>query len=241
MSVWSEPASPVAVAMADDGPPPLEDVGPLHRRVIGSGGTTFSSRADACVCPPLPVTGAKTLTFCSRAVCVAPAPVELPGAGAGAGAGASGASGADGGEAAAGGRYDDGPTLLSQMLADAAADNAQKMRQKQKEAEKLTSGFGSGFSGGFLGKAAAKPAKGKGAAKAKAKAKAKPAPKPVLRCDYGPCSKTQAALTAAGGSFSKCARCKAVRYCSRDCQRAHWKNGHKQECGKVGLKVPAVV
>eukprot|EP00218_Dolichomastix_sp_CCMP3274_P011300 CAMPEP_0170150276 /NCGR_PEP_ID=MMETSP0033_2-20121228/45823_1 /TAXON_ID=195969 /ORGANISM="Dolichomastix tenuilepis, Strain CCMP3274" /LENGTH=305 /DNA_ID=CAMNT_0010387289 /DNA_START=56 /DNA_END=976 /DNA_ORIENTATION=- len=28
-----------------------------------------------------------------------------------------------------------------------------------------------------------------------------------------------------------CSRCKAVRYCSRDCQSLAWKNGHKLECG----------
>ena len=32
-------------------------------------------------------------------------------------------------------------------------------------------------------------------------------------------------------SVSKCSRCKQYRYCGRDCQRAHWKAGHKKECG----------
>jgi len=26
---------------------------------------------------------------------------------------------------------------------------------------------------------------------------------------------------------------KAVKYCSKECQRKAWKNGHKQECGKL--------
>lgn len=36
-------------------------------------------------------------------------------------------------------------------------------------------------------------------------------------------------------SFKLCAKCKNVKYCSRDCQRAHWKV-HKFECGN-GLDV----
>ncbi|KAL5559571.1 hypothetical protein UlMin_035782 [Ulmus minor] len=28
----------------------------------------------------------------------------------------------------------------------------------------------------------------------------------------------------------KCSRCKAVRYCSTNCQEVHWKSGHKSEC-----------
>ena len=27
-----------------------------------------------------------------------------------------------------------------------------------------------------------------------------------------------------------CSQCRSVRYCSRECQRAHWKAGHKAEC-----------
>lgn len=30
--------------------------------------------------------------------------------------------------------------------------------------------------------------------------------------------------------LSACARCGLVAYCSRDCQRAHWKSNHKQHC-----------
>ena len=33
-----------------------------------------------------------------------------------------------------------------------------------------------------------------------------------------------------GKTFSHCARCKVVAYCSRACQVNHWKGGHKKEC-----------
>ncbi|GAQ81482.1 hypothetical protein KFL_000810230 [Klebsormidium nitens] len=32
------------------------------------------------------------------------------------------------------------------------------------------------------------------------------------------------------GVFMRCGRCKSARYCSRECQRAHWLAGHKWEC-----------
>ena len=31
------------------------------------------------------------------------------------------------------------------------------------------------------------------------------------------------------GEFAKCSRCRKVCYCSRECQKAHWKE-HKKEC-----------
>ena len=36
----------------------------------------------------------------------------------------------------------------------------------------------------------------------------------------------------------KCARCHEAQYCSMDCQRAHWKKGHKRTCG---LKDPCPI
>jgi len=36
---------------------------------------------------------------------------------------------------------------------------------------------------------------------------------------------------AAGGTkLRTCSRCRLARYCGRDCQRAHWKLLHKNEC-----------
>ncbi|KAL4443819.1 hypothetical protein ABPG75_011556 [Micractinium tetrahymenae] len=31
----------------------------------------------------------------------------------------------------------------------------------------------------------------------------------------------------------KCSACKAVEYCSKDCQRKHWREAHKAECGRL--------
>lgn len=47
-------------------------------------------------------------------------------------------------------------------------------------------------------------------------------------------------VTVEGGSgkktqkktMSKCGRCKQVRYCSKECQKAHWLSGHKTKCCK---------
>lgn len=33
--------------------------------------------------------------------------------------------------------------------------------------------------------------------------------------------------------FSVCGKCKNVCYCTRECQVAHWKAGHKEECGTI--------
>jgi tetratricopeptide (TPR) repeat protein len=33
---------------------------------------------------------------------------------------------------------------------------------------------------------------------------------------------------------TKCARCKQVYYCGKECQRSHWKGGHKLVCAKLG-------
>ena len=40
------------------------------------------------------------------------------------------------------------------------------------------------------------------------------------------CSATEPYL----GKYKSCSKCKRVKYCSSDCQKKHWKGGHKQEC-----------
>jgi hypothetical protein len=46
-------------------------------------------------------------------------------------------------------------------------------------------------------------------------------------CAFCEESPQRAALT-----LSKCGRCMKVAYCSKGCQKAHWKL-HKQQCGKA--------
>jgi len=43
------------------------------------------------------------------------------------------------------------------------------------------------------------------------------------RCSNGGCGKVL-------HTPLQCARCKKAHYCSRDCQVAAWKGGHKREC-----------
>ena len=33
-----------------------------------------------------------------------------------------------------------------------------------------------------------------------------------------------------GERFNSCSRCKVVYYCSKTCQREHWRNGHRDTC-----------
>ena len=60
----------------------------------------------------------------------------------------------------------------------------------------------------------------------------------------GPGSKVCDNCSAPEGSdcaskLSACGRCGLVVYCSKDCQRAHWKVNHKQRCiqGERQVKV----
>jgi hypothetical protein len=40
------------------------------------------------------------------------------------------------------------------------------------------------------------------------------------------------------GSLKLCGRCNEARYCSKQCQVAHWKLGHQQECRKAAVSAP---
>lgn len=61
----------------------------------------------------------------------------------------------------------------------------------------------------------------------------------VEMCDN--CGKVQARAEEGSDTHSKelkkrlqrCSRCFGVKYCSRECQREHWKAGHKKTCVPV--------
>ena len=76
-----------------------------------------------------------------------------------------------------------------------------------------------------MGKKSKKPSKQAKQAKPEAAAAAGPVPPAEAVPLCGPLC----ALCGKGGAQSKCADCRQVSYCSRDCQKAHWKT-HKSEC-----------
>jgi len=47
------------------------------------------------------------------------------------------------------------------------------------------------------------------------------------KCAYFKCQKVESKLR----EFKACAKCKVAFYCSRKCQKRHWKNGHQESCG----------
>ncbi|EGO26200.1 hypothetical protein SERLADRAFT_463000 [Serpula lacrymans var. lacrymans S7.9] len=52
-----------------------------------------------------------------------------------------------------------------------------------------------------------------------------------LQCsNFKECGKTVARV-----QLKVCSRCKQARYCSPQCQKAHWRTEHKKECEVVGL------
>lgn len=48
----------------------------------------------------------------------------------------------------------------------------------------------------------------------------------IVFCSSPDCSKS----TDQDNVFKHCAKCLISRYCCRNCQRSHWKHGHKKEC-----------
>jgi hypothetical protein len=53
---------------------------------------------------------------------------------------------------------------------------------------------------------------------------------PLAICDYPTCRAGAVGVI----KLSPCSRCRDARYCSKECQVAHWKV-HKQSCSKVGV------
>ena len=52
-------------------------------------------------------------------------------------------------------------------------------------------------------------------------------------CPIPGCRQQIGASEAAGAGLRTCAKCRRVVYCSRACQKAAWKGGHKQECKEL--------
>ena len=40
----------------------------------------------------------------------------------------------------------------------------------------------------------------------------------------------QCGISEQGTTFNHCSRCKVVSYCSKACQKQHWRGGHKDTC-----------
>ena len=59
--------------------------------------------------------------------------------------------------------------------------------------------------------------------------------------DAQTCAHCLAVLGRAGATILKCARCGLVAYCSKDCQRAHWKVNHKSFCIAKADRAPPPV
>jgi TPR repeat protein len=57
---------------------------------------------------------------------------------------------------------------------------------------------------------------------------------PALTCSNPTCTEIEKFRAPASEKFRKCTRCHRSMYCSRECQRKHWKTGHKAECSEAG-------
>eukprot|EP00808_Paulinella_micropora_P008110 g33649.t1 len=58
----------------------------------------------------------------------------------------------------------------------------------------------------------------------------------LRQCSFLTCHSTEPAP----GKYLVCSRCKVAAYCSSDCQRRHWKDGHKKQCKKHVILVEKV-
>ena len=53
-----------------------------------------------------------------------------------------------------------------------------------------------------------------------------------------PCTGCGASPGEGAPAFKRCAACQAVAYCTRECQKAHWKKAHKRECATLAGAAP---
>ena len=52
-------------------------------------------------------------------------------------------------------------------------------------------------------------------------------------CSHPGCGQLIGVSEAAGAGLMRCTRCRRRTYCSKECQKAGWKGGHKQECERL--------
>ena len=52
-------------------------------------------------------------------------------------------------------------------------------------------------------------------------------------CSHPGCGQLIGVSEAAGAGLMRCTRCRQRTYCSKACQKAGWKGGHKQECQRL--------
>mmetsp|Transcript_29182 Transcript_29182/g.64333 ORF Transcript_29182/g.64333 Transcript_29182/m.64333 type:complete len:186 (-) Transcript_29182:236-793(-) len=55
-------------------------------------------------------------------------------------------------------------------------------------------------------------------------------PRPMADAEVKSCGNCGATEMASAGTIKRCSGCEATWYCSRECQMAHWKKGHKYLC-----------
>ena len=52
-------------------------------------------------------------------------------------------------------------------------------------------------------------------------------------CSHPGCGQQIGVSEAAGAGLMRCTKCRQKLYCSKACQVAGWKGGHKQECERL--------